>query len=351
MRSADEKPSLRHIALVGNPNAGKTTVFNALTGLRQKVGNYPGVTVEKKEGRILFPNGTEATLLDLPGTYSLAAASPDEQVATDVLLGRGRHTPIPELVVCVVDASNLERGLYLVSQLIDRHLPLIVALNMTDVAAQQGIAINTAVLERELGVTVVPMVARQGARNSRAERSHALEHGPRQGTHAGGSFPKPVARECEELVGLLQNRHRLADAEAFHEAMALLTADSALIERNDRFAPELLQHVRKDHEKLDFLGFNRSSVFFVSRSEWIKNVCAQAVDTAILPGHEPQRQDRSRGDAPGLGLRDISSGSWPFCSRRSSPGQPCRWHGSRTDSTPWAVSSQALSPRGTSRTF
>jgi len=283
MRSDDEKPSLRHIALVGNPNAGKTTVFNALTGLRQKVGNYPGVTVEKKEGRILFPNGTEATLLDLPGTYSLAAASPDEQVATDVLLGREPHTTVPDLVVCVVDASNLERGLYLVSQLIDRHLPLIVALNMTDVAAQQGIVISTSVLERELGVTAVPMVARK--EQGIAELKEAIL-GTRTATGKARRWqlPEPVARECDELVGLLQNRHRLADAEAFHEAMALLTADSALIERNDRFAPELLQHVRKDHEKLDFLGFNRSSVFFVSRSEWIKNVCAQAVTRTFFPG-------------------------------------------------------------------
>src|SRR5512135_153671 len=111
MRSEGERKSFRYIALVGNPNAGKTTVFNALTGLRQKVGNYPGVTVEKKEGRILFPQGTEAMLLDLPGTYSLAATSPDEQIATDVLLGRAPQTPVPELVVCVVDASNLERSL------------------------------------------------------------------------------------------------------------------------------------------------------------------------------------------------------------------------------------------------
>jgi ferrous iron transport protein B len=283
MRIVDEKESLRNVALVGNPNAGKTTVFNALTGLRQKVGNYPGVTVEKKEGRLFFPNGTEATILDLPGTYSLAATSPDEQIATDVLLGRTLQTPTPELVVCVVDASNLERGLYLVSQIMDRRLPLVVALNMTDVAAQQGITINASVLERELGVRVVPMVARKETGLDDLKEAIATTR-TATGKARQWHLPEPVERECEELAGLLQHRHRLSDGEAFHEAMALLTADSALIERNDRFDPELLQHVRRDHEKLDFLGINRSAVFFVSRSEWIKNVCAQAVTRTFHTG-------------------------------------------------------------------
>ena len=132
----------RNIAVIGNPNAGKTTLFNALTGLRQKVGNYPGVTVEKKEGRIEFENGLEASVLDLPGTYSLTANSPDERIATDVLLGIATHTPPPDLIICVVDASNIERNLYLVSQVIDRSLPVIVALNMVDVAREQGIDIS-----------------------------------------------------------------------------------------------------------------------------------------------------------------------------------------------------------------
>ena len=90
-----------------------------MTGLRQKVGNYPGVTVEKKEGRLLLGQGVECTMLDLPGTYSLIPHSPDEQIATDVLLGRAGHTAAPDLVVCVVDAGNVERSLYLVSQLLD----------------------------------------------------------------------------------------------------------------------------------------------------------------------------------------------------------------------------------------
>src|SRR4028118_1531133 len=108
--------STLHIALAGNPNAGKTTLFNALTGMRQKVGNYPGVTVEKKEGNCHLSGDIEATILDLPGTYSLAPKSPDEEIARDVLLGLRADTPLPDVVLVVVDASNLERNLFLATQ-------------------------------------------------------------------------------------------------------------------------------------------------------------------------------------------------------------------------------------------
>src|SRR6201985_3875125 len=121
------------VALAGNPNSGKTTLFNALTGLRQKVANYPGVTVEKKTGRCKLPNGQWADIIDLPGTYSLISRSPDEHVAMEVLRGLRKDTRAPDVVVVVVDASNLQRNLYLVSQLIELGHPMVVALNMTDI--------------------------------------------------------------------------------------------------------------------------------------------------------------------------------------------------------------------------
>ena len=102
---------IRHVAIAGNPNSGKSTIFNALTGMRQKVGNYPGVTVEKKVGRFYGSHGETMELLDLPGSYSLQVRSPDEAVARDVLLGRQKETPQPDLIICVIDASNLERNL------------------------------------------------------------------------------------------------------------------------------------------------------------------------------------------------------------------------------------------------
>lgn len=152
------------IALAGNPNSGKTTIFNALTGLRQKVGNYPGVTVEKKTGRCKLPDGQWASVIDLPGTYSLISRSPDERVAMEVLRGLRADTPAPDVVVVVVDASNLQRNLYLVSQLIELGRPLVVALNMTDIAERRGQAVDAAELSRQLGgVPVVPVVGHRKA--------------------------------------------------------------------------------------------------------------------------------------------------------------------------------------------
>src|SRR3989338_9338145 len=119
---------IRTVALAGNPNSGKTTLFNAFTKLRQKVGNYPGVTVEKKTGALVLARDRVVNVIDLPGTYSLAVRSPDEQIARDVLLGRTPDTPKPDVVVCVVDAGNLERNLYLFSQIQDLGVPVIVAL-------------------------------------------------------------------------------------------------------------------------------------------------------------------------------------------------------------------------------
>ncbi len=154
-----EAPS---IAIVGNPNSGKTTVFNLLTGLRQKVANYPGVTVEKKEGECFSQHGKKLRLIDLPGAYSLNARSPDEAVLRDVLLGRQQGTTRPSRVVCIIDASNLERHLYLVTQVLELGLPAILVLNMVDVAAARGQSINATALSERLGIPVVLMQATTG---------------------------------------------------------------------------------------------------------------------------------------------------------------------------------------------
>src|SRR5687768_9152442 len=158
------------VALAGNPNSGKTTIFNALTGLRQKVANYPGVTVEKKTGRFQLPGGDWVDVIDLPGTYSLISRSPDEQVAMEVLRGLEPSTPAPDVVIAVVDASNLQRNLYLVSQLIELGRPLVIALNMVDIAERRGIRVSAEALAKQLGVSVVPVVAhrKQGVEELKA---------------------------------------------------------------------------------------------------------------------------------------------------------------------------------------
>src|SRR3954471_21795149 len=146
------------IALAGNPNSGKTTIFNALTGMRQKVANYPGVTVEKKTGRCKLNDGSWVDVIDLPGTYSLISRSPDERVAMEVLRGLRADAPPPDVVVVVVDASNLQRNLYLVSQLVELGRPLVVALNMMDIAERRGMRVSAEALEKEIGVPVIPVV-------------------------------------------------------------------------------------------------------------------------------------------------------------------------------------------------
>jgi ferrous iron transport protein B len=151
------------IALAGNPNSGKTTLFNALTGLRQKVANYPGVTVERKTGRVQLPDSTWADVIDLPGTYSLVARSPDEVIASEVVRGvRGRDTGVPDVVVAVVDASNLARNLYLVSQLLELGRPTVIALTMVDIAERRGNPVSASELEKRLKVPVVPVVGHKG---------------------------------------------------------------------------------------------------------------------------------------------------------------------------------------------
>jgi ferrous iron transport protein B len=149
------------VALVGNPNTGKTTLFNALSGLRQRVGNYPGVTIEMKKGRIVL-GGSTIELIDLPGTYSLAPRSPDEMVSVDLLLGHCPGEPRPDVIVTIVDASNLERHLYLTTQLLELGVPVVVALNMIDVAAKLGVEIETTRLSERLGIPIVPIRANKG---------------------------------------------------------------------------------------------------------------------------------------------------------------------------------------------
>ena len=150
------------LALVGNPNCGKTALFNRLTGSHQKVANYAGVTVERKEGRLKTAAGKTLRLLDLPGTYSLHPRSPDERVTCDVLAGRARGEKRPDLVVCVIDATNLRRNLRLVLAVKRLGLPCVVALNMSDLAARRGLAIDAAALSAALGVPVVRTVATKG---------------------------------------------------------------------------------------------------------------------------------------------------------------------------------------------
>ncbi len=160
--SSGEEASIPKVALVGHPNVGKTTLFNALTGERRKVGNYPGITVEKVSATIYTPHGKQIELVDLPGAYSLTPDSPDEAVTRDALLGDLDGEARPDLVICVLDAASLERHLYLAIQIMDLGLPVLIALNQIDRAEESGQRINPQVLSDEFGVPVVACQATTG---------------------------------------------------------------------------------------------------------------------------------------------------------------------------------------------
>ena len=148
------------IALAGNPNSGKTTLFNALTGLKQKVGNYPGITVEKKVGKAKFPNEIETEIIDLPGTYSLFPKSMDEKVAQQVLCN-DEDFDYPDVTVVIADATNLRRSIFLLTQVIDLNMNVVLALNMVDIATKKGLIVNVDLLSKELGIQVVAINARK----------------------------------------------------------------------------------------------------------------------------------------------------------------------------------------------
>ena len=198
------------VAVAGSPNAGKSALFNALTGARQKVGNYPGVTVERHSGRLVLADGRPVELIDLPGAYSLDPASPDEAVTRDVLLGEQRGERQPDALVIVVDASNLDNHLRFALQLIELGLPTIVALNMVDLAKRDGLELDPKRLEAELGVPVIETVAvrKRGIPDLQSALDDMLS-APRCGVHD---------RAPSDLINLQRRAREIATRAVVSEA-------------------------------------------------------------------------------------------------------------------------------------
>jgi ferrous iron transport protein B len=266
------------IALAGNPNSGKTTIFNALTGLRQKVANYPGVTVEKKTGRCRLDDGSKINIIDLPGTYSLISRSPDEVVAMEVLRGLRKDTPPPDAVIVVVDASNLQRNLYLVSQLIELGRPMVIALNMMDIARRRGINISAERLENQLGIPVVEVVG------NKHQGITPLKEAIRRAKVAKmpeWPLPEIMEREISTLAKLLPNQRRTepgASAAGSHAiAERLLIGDGATDLADLATSEPIHSHLSDATNRLKSIGIDPMQADIEAHYEWIDQVAAAAL--------------------------------------------------------------------------
>ncbi len=266
-------------AVVGNPNCGKSTLFNALTGLKQKVGNYPGVTVEKKMGETYSQHGRPMVLIDLPGTYSLAARSPDEAVTRDVLLGRRADTPQPDRILCIVDATNLERNLYLVHQILDLGRPVILVVNMMDLAKAAGLQIRIAGLEQELGIPVIPCEAVNS--KGLVELKLAMSRVDLPLARHRWDVPVAVAAAVAELQASLTDSDGRSPLVARAEALLLLTDfDSVRVAGSKPLSARTMELLQIWQKRWEFERVDWSGTLVSSRYAAIGRLCADVVGQA-----------------------------------------------------------------------
>ncbi|HYH79960.1 MAG TPA: ferrous iron transport protein B [Longimicrobium sp.] len=281
-----------HVALVGNPNTGKSTLFNALTGMRQRVGNYSGVTVERVEGRYRDAEGNPVTVLDLPGTYSLSASSPDEEVALGVLLGRAHGVGTPDVVVVVVDAQNLERNLFLASQVLELGIPTVVALNQVDAAIGAGIRIDVVELTLELGAPVVATVATKGEGldllKQAVNRAAALPPAERQ-----FELPAEAARALAPVEACLA-RGGFKPQAAGMEALRLLSVTT--IGAHLSHVGGLAEVVARARAEVEAAGLTPRSLEAEARYGWIAGV----IDRTTTRTHTGKTTFSERVDAVAL---------------------------------------------------
>jgi ferrous iron transport protein B len=272
----------RRIAILGNPNAGKSTLFNALTGLRQKVGNYPGVTVEKKTGFCDLPSGRRAEVVDLPGSYSLQPASPDEMIVRDVLLGLQPDTPPPDLIIFVVDATNLDRHLYLALQVIELGRPLLLVLNMMDLARARGQRLDERSFERALGVPVLGISAARG--EGVAQLRALMDRDVEPSTRHFRQWPPYLQRVIDRLEQRLPRHAALPDRARHDLAVAMLldNGEDDMLARH--VPPDVLDDARTVAHRLDEASPDWRADDVAGRYEEIGALLAESIVTPGEPG-------------------------------------------------------------------
>ncbi|HEY0021420.1 MAG TPA: ferrous iron transport protein B [Longimicrobium sp.] len=280
-----------HVALIGNPNTGKSTLFNALTGMRQRVGNYSGVTVERVEGRYRDDQGA-VTIIDLPGTYSLSASSPDEEIALAVLTGHAPGIDRPDVAVVVLDAANLERNLFLASQVLELGLPTVVALNQVDAAEAAGLRIDAVELTMELGAPVVPIVATRGegldVLKSAIRKAPGLDRPGRR-----FELPAEAAAALKPVEQALVDAGFNASAAAM-EALRLLAVQH--VGKHLSGVPGLEPAVAAARAEVEAAGLLPTSLEAESRYGWIGGV----VDSCVTRAGHSGRTITDRIDAVAL---------------------------------------------------
>ena len=305
------------IAVVGNPNTGKTTLFNALTGLAQHVGNYTGVTVERKIGKLTLGDGSAVDLLDLPGAYSLAANSPDEMIVVDVLLGQRQDAPAVDAVLSILDATNLRRNMYLLSQVMEAGLPIVVALNMSDLAESRHIDIDAESLSRRLGVPVVPICAsrRQGLDALRQALAGSLGSGPV--TYPSlPRFPRSLRQQVDALVRAVDETDGASAPLSKVEALrALVDTDGHAESRlRDRLGPQFAETIG---EMRRGVGVHAPLASFESESPL--HVGSTRPSTASFANRR-----NCRADLPTASTASSPTGCWDSSSSSPSAGSSFR---------------------------
>ena len=269
------------VALAGNPNSGKTTLFNLLTGARQHVGNYPGVTVEKKEGYCHYDD-VELTLVDLPGTYSLTAFSTEELVARNFIIQQQ-----PDVVVDIIDASNIERNLYLATQLVEMNVPLVLAFNMSDVAQQKGLLFDIEQMSTLLQAPIVPMIGNKG--KGKKELLDAIVETARQGQiqyRHKVNYGEEIEHELAVLITLIVDKEP-----EFTQQYGARWLAVKLLEQDDDITakvrnPEVLEAVRASIEHLrSIFGDEPEIVMADRRYGFISGACQETIRTTVESRH------------------------------------------------------------------